>query len=193
MRDLGQQLQTLSGTPVLWLGLGNTDGGDDAAGLRLADALQASQVPGVSLVGLRPEQWIARAEFPRDTHLIFLDAADFSAQPGAVAFLDATQIQARFPQISTHRLALSTLARLLFDRGAAGVWLLGIQPASLRLGPTLSPVVQFTVELLGRLIVQHFGPKTPGHAPVHFSWPVAAREATAPDPATIPATGRRTP
>jgi hypothetical protein len=88
---------------------------------------------------------------------------------------------------------LSTLARLLFDRGAAGVWLLGIQPASLRLGSTLSPVVQFTVGLLGRLIVRHFGPKTPGHAPVHASWPVADDEATAAAPATIPATGRRTP
>jgi hydrogenase maturation protease len=191
MRDLGQQLQTLSGTPVLWLGLGNTDGGDDAAGLRLAQTLQAAHVPGVSVAGLRPEQWIAHAAFPRDTHLVFLDAAEFSAQPGAVAFLDATQIQARFPQISTHRLALSTLARLLFDRGAAGVWLLGIQPVSLRLGPALSPVVQFTVELLGRLIAHHFGPEKPQPNSNHPAWPMTAGQP--PAPASIAATGRRTP
>jgi hypothetical protein len=54
-------------------------------------------------------------------------------------------------------------------------------------------VVQFTVELLGRLIVQHFGPKTPGHAPGRVSWPVAAREGPAPDPARIHEAGRGTP
>jgi hydrogenase maturation protease len=189
MLDLGQQLEALSSATVLWLGLGNPDAGDDAAGLRLAEALQTKNIPGVAMANLRPEQWIAHADLPPGAHLIFLDAADFSAQPGAVAFFDAAQIQARFPQISTHRIALSTLARLLFDRGAAGVWLLGIQPASLRLGQSLSPAVQFTVELLERLILRRFGSRTPDDAPPSSRVPISYQVSTAHHFETPPATG----
>lgn len=157
MLDLGQRLDSLTGATVLWLGLGNPDGGDDAVGLRLAERLEAMQVPGVAFAGLHPEQWISRIEIPRGAHLVFLDAADFGAPPGAVAFLSADEMQTRFPQISTHRIALSTLARLVLTRGAAQAWLLGIQPASLRPGQELSPVVEFTASLLTRLLVQRFG------------------------------------
>jgi hydrogenase 3 maturation protease len=158
MGDLNQHLASLAGTPVLWLALGNPDGGDDAAGLRLAHALQTHLVPNVVTAGLHPDRWIAHADFPPRTQVVFLDAAEFGGQPGAVTWLDATQIQTRFPQISTHRIALSTIARLLLDRHASAVWLLGIQPASLRPGTQLTPAVQFTLELLERLILRHFGP-----------------------------------
>jgi hydrogenase 3 maturation protease len=167
MLDLGEQLKVLSSAPVLWLGLGNTDAGDDAAGVRLAESLQSRNIPAVETPGLHPERWIAHAQIPQGGHVIFLDAADFDAQPGAVALFDVAQIHARFPQISTHRIALSTLARILLDRGAGGVWLLGIQPASLRLGQALSPAVQFTVELLERLIFRHFGERPAENPPTH--------------------------
>ena len=186
MDNLGQRLDSLTGATVLWLGLGNPDGGDDAAGLRLAEGLESMHVPGVAFAGLHPEQWISRIEMPRGAHLVFLDAADFGAQPGAVAFLSADEMQARFPQISTHRIALSTLARLVLTRGAAQAWLLGIQPASLRAGQNLSPVVEFTTNLLLRLLVRRFRPgqesstcfrcptpdrteSAPGSGPAHFT------------------------
>jgi hydrogenase maturation protease len=165
MRNLSQDLEALTGATVLWLGLGNPDGGDDAAGLRLADTLRTNHIPGVATAELQPEQWIARTHIPPGAHVVFLDAAEFGAQPGAVTWLDATQIQARFPQISTHRIALSTLARLLLGRNASGVWLLGIQPASLRPGNRLTPAVQSTVELLNRFILQHFGPEPDAATP----------------------------
>ena len=125
MRDLCQDLEALTGATVLWLGLGNPDGGDDAAGLRLADTLRTNHLPAVAKAELHPEQWIARTQIPTGAHIVFLDAAEFGATPGAVTWLDATQIQARFPQISTHRIALSTLARLLLARNASGVWVPG--------------------------------------------------------------------
>lgn len=168
MPDLKQQLLALNSSPLLWLGLGNADGGDDAAGLRLAESLHHLHLPNVSTAALHPEHWIAHAHIPHSAHVIFLDAADFGAPPGSAALFDAAQIQSRYPQISTHRIALSTLARLMVDRGAAGVWLLAIQPVSLQSGG-LSPVVQLTIDLLARIIVHHLGP--PALASSHDNMP----------------------
>jgi hydrogenase maturation protease len=170
MLDLDQHLEALAHATVLWLGLGNPSGGDDAAGLLLAANLQAQNIPGVALVGLHPEQWLSRTEMPRGAHLIFLDAADLGVAPGSVAFLNANEMRARFPQISTHRIALGTLAHLAVHRGAAQAWLLGIQPASLRPGQALSPVVHFTLGLLERLILRRFGPNSFEETSARFSW-----------------------
>lgn len=153
MPDLRQHLETLTGTTVHWVGLGNPVGGDDAAGVRLAESLISANVPHVVVAGLQPELAVAEARIARPEHVVFLDATEFGANPGAVTFLDAARIQSRFPQISTHRLSLSTLSRMLLAEGVVGVWLLGIQPASLRSAHALTPTVQLTVNVLSRLIL----------------------------------------
>jgi hydrogenase maturation protease len=136
--------------------LGNSSGGDDGVGLRLAELLLKSNMRNVAVLGLQPDLSLSHANVARAAHVVFLDATDFGAQPGAVTFLDAARIESRFPQLSTHRIALSTIARLLLNRGIAGVWLMGIQPGSLCPRRGLTPAVQTTVELLAHLIVRCF-------------------------------------
>jgi hypothetical protein len=67
-------------------------------------------------------------------------------------FLDRHEMAARFPSVSTHKLALGLLAQLVEEPGRTRAWLLGVQPASLRPSPRLSPAVEATVGLLEELL-----------------------------------------
>jgi hydrogenase 3 maturation protease len=78
--------------------------------------------------------------------VLFLDAVEFGAVPGSVVLLDASEMTTRFPQVSTHKLSLGLLAQMIEANGRTKVWLLGVQPASLKPGEGLSPRVAATVE-----------------------------------------------
>jgi hydrogenase maturation protease len=153
MNDLRQQLQTALCGNIGFVGLGNPDLGDDVAGLFLARCLAARGVPNVLVAGTQPER-VALRTGDRFDQVVFLDAVEFGACPGAVVFLDAKSVQTRFPQVSTHKIALGTLACLVESSGRARAWLLGIQPGSLRPGRALAGGVRRTVELLTDILCQ---------------------------------------
>ncbi len=95
----------------------------------------------VLVAGLSPDRYLpflAGAGF--DT-VLFLDAVEVGAAPGSVVLLDSRDMVTRWPQVSTHRLSLGLLSRLIEAGGRARVWLLGVQPETLRPGAGLSPTV----------------------------------------------------
>lgn len=131
MRDLREQLGAALRGRVAVVAVGNPAHGDDGAGLLLAEKLREAGCPSVHVAGTSPERvlrWLAREG---SNTVLFLDAVDFHGQPGSVIFLNSAAIKTRFPQISTHKLSLGLLARLIEQEGKTGVWLLGIQPESL--------------------------------------------------------------
>jgi hydrogenase maturation protease len=152
MRDLRQQLQSSLGGRVCFMGLGSADGGDDGFGVRLAETLARTGVPDVVMAGTAPEQRVGRCVDKGFDHLVFLDAVDFGGAPGSVVFLNAQEMAARFPQVSTHRLSLGLLAKYAESGGTLRAWLLGAQPGSLKRSPALSPAVQTALGILAELI-----------------------------------------
>jgi hydrogenase maturation protease len=152
MLDLHRQIEELLQGRVLLLGMGNPDYGDDGFGVRLAEALQADGVPGVLVAGNAPECWIGRIHGDQFRGLLLLDAVDFGGEPGSVIALDTDAITTRFPQLSTHKLSLGLLAQMARANGVDRVWLLGVQPESLRAGAGLSPRVQTTLEAVRELV-----------------------------------------
>ncbi len=146
-----QLVSSLQGR-VCFMGLGNTDGGDDGFGVRLAEALARAGAPDVAVAGTVPEQMIGRCMDTGFDHLVFLDAVDFGGAPGSVVFLNSQEMAARFPQVSTHHLSLGMLAKYVESGGTARAWLLGAQPASLKRSPALSPALQTTLAILTGLI-----------------------------------------
>lgn len=172
MHDLRRQLQRSLQGRVAWLAVGNPDGGDDAFGPALAARLApcASEPSGptapygprgarsegasdVWLAGVEPERLVHRLAGRYD-HVVFLDAVDFGGAPGDVVFLASSELRSRFPQISTHRLALGTLAAWIESDGRARAWLLGVQPASLRPAAPLTPAVAASTNALARLLIE---------------------------------------
>jgi len=137
---------------VGFMGIGNVDLGDDGFGVRLAERLDEVGVPGVLIADTAPERFIGRATSEGFDHLIFLDAVEFGGTAGSAIVLDAAGMAGRFPQISTHKVALGALARLVEAGGKTKAWLLGVQPESLKGGDQLTPTVQRTLELLAELL-----------------------------------------
>ena len=136
------------------MGLGNVDCGDDGFGVRLAEELLEARVPDVVVAGTNPERYFGCLLDSGFDCLVFLDAVAFGAPPGSVVLMDASEICARYPQISTHKMSLGVLAKFVGAGGKTTAWLLGVQPESIRLGQTLTPTVRATLELLRSLLVE---------------------------------------
>jgi hydrogenase 3 maturation protease len=154
MPDLREQLQQCLNGRTCLIGLGNEDYGDDAAGLRLAEELIGCGMPDVVIAGTRPESSISRACGEGFEHIVFLDAVEFGGAAGSVVFLDSSDMAARFPQISTHKISLSVLAMWAEASGTTKAWLLGLQPESLKPGRELSEPVRTTLGILKELILE---------------------------------------
>jgi hydrogenase maturation protease len=154
MEELGRRLRVVLQSRARFVGLGNAELGDDAAGLALAARLRLAGRPDVLDAGTCPERHLTRLAERGADAVIFLDAVDVGAAAGSVVFLDAAETAARVPQVSTHKLSLALLAQLIQALGGPPVYLLGIQPASLRPSSALSPPVAATVALLAELLVE---------------------------------------
>jgi hydrogenase maturation protease len=152
MPGLREQIQSALRGRVCFMGLGSVENGDDGFGVRLAEALDRAGVPDVLIAGTAPQDLVGRCADNGFVHLVFLDAVDFNAAPGSVVFLNSQEMAARFPQISTHKISLGMLARLIESRGTTRAWLLGAQPLSLKPAPALSPAIQTTLAILAELI-----------------------------------------
>jgi hydrogenase maturation protease len=174
MPNLCEQLQQCFQGRVCLMGLGNVLYGDDGFGVRLVEALAKSEgrsakweEPGARvgadtslsdcrtqyvIAGTAPERFIGGAAGVGCDHLIFVDAVDFGGVPGSAILLDAEQLSARYPQISTHKISLGLLAKWAEVNGTTKAWLLGVQPESLKPGGELTPAVHATLELLLELV-----------------------------------------
>jgi hydrogenase maturation protease len=154
MPDFRDDLRRSLTGRVCLMGIGNPDRGDDGLGVRLAEAVRAAGYPGVIVAERTPEQWIAETVRGGWQTVVLLDAVEMGSPAGTVVLLDAREIAARFPQVSTHKLSLGTIARLIEAEGAMRVCLLGVQPACLGHAAGLSDPVRTTLEILRTLLVE---------------------------------------
>jgi hydrogenase 3 maturation protease len=154
MPDLREQIQQCLQGRVCFLGLGNVDCGDDGFGVRLAERLETDGLSDVIIAGTMPERFTGTVTDNNYDYLLFLDAAEFGAAPGSVIFLNAEEMAARFPQISTHKISLGLLAKWIEESGKTRVFLLGVQPESLKTVQDLTPTVQATLEALSGLLCE---------------------------------------
>jgi len=160
-RNLKEELrERLAGRTAL-VGIGNVDLGDDAVGVRLAERLQRAGFPSAMMAGTAPENIAGALVRGNYDHVVFLDAVDFGAAPGSVVLMDATEIKSKFPQVSTHKISLGMTARVIESESQTRVWLLGVQPASLRTGLEMSGPVKQTLKLLAGLLTEVLCGKCP--------------------------------
>jgi len=146
---------------VCLMGLGDPGRGDDGLGVRLAEELDRLGVPDVVVAGTAPERCVGRVAEGAYDHLILLDAVDFGGAPGSAIWLGGDALASRCPQVSTHRLSLGLLARWVESCGKTRVWLLGVQPQSLKAAAGLSPAVRATADILRGWLCQDFAGRAP--------------------------------
>ncbi|HEU5334782.1 MAG TPA: hydrogenase maturation protease [Terriglobales bacterium] len=164
MDHLGERLRhTLRGR-ICVMGVGNVDYGDDGFGVYLAEELAAGGVSDVLIAGTSPDRHLGTIAEQRFDHLLLIDAVDFSREPGSAVFLNATEIENAYPQISTHKISLGVLAKVMEEAGTH-VWLLGVQPESLHPGQYLTDSLQATLEAIGTLLKQVWFSQVPRQRP----------------------------
>ena len=150
--------EALTGRTV-FVGIGNVDLGDDGSGVRLAEALADSGLPDVLIAHTVPENHITTLVRGGFENVVLMDAVSTGSEPGSVVFLDASEVKIRFPQISTHKLSLATLAQLIESESPAHVWLLGIQPQTIKQGSGLSKPLETTLKFLKIILLDIFHQK----------------------------------
>lgn len=153
MPNLREQLQSFRGRVCL-MGMGNPDYGDDGLGVRLAERLAEAGLPDVIIAGASPERHIGSVIDAGFDDVVFLDALELDAVPGSTVLMSAQDVVERFPQVSTHKLSLGALARWIEADGTTRVWLLGVQPGTLRPGQGLSPAIESTLDILVELFCE---------------------------------------
>jgi hydrogenase 3 maturation protease len=131
---------------VAVLGVGSVLRSDDAAGVRVADALGRHRLPGVATLngGSAPENCTAELRQISPSHLVIVDCAQMGEPPGAIRLIDAADIGG--VSFGTHSLPLSVLADYVAQEIGCRVTVVGIQPASIEFGEGLSPEVSAAVE-----------------------------------------------
>jgi hydrogenase maturation protease len=145
-------LAAITAGKTAFIGIGNVDRGDDAVGVLLAEEIQAAGIEDVFIARANPENLVAGLAAGNYENIVFLDAVAAGAAPGSAVLLDAGELEEMFPQVSTHRLSLGTLARLISAGNGKRVWLLGVQPDSVEMGAGVSAAVAETARLLSELI-----------------------------------------
>jgi hydrogenase 3 maturation protease len=145
----GQLFDLVAREGALVVGVGHPLCGDDAVGSTIAAALERRFFARVIDAGSVPESYLGPLTAVPGRPVVFLDAVEQGAPPGAWCLVPAADLRMRASD--THRPSLGLLADLLAAHGSA-VWVLGIQPQDTAIGRPLSaPAERTAAELTGLL------------------------------------------
>ena len=141
----------LSGAPgpVVFVGIGNQDRGDDGAGPALIERIARSAFLTLNC-GTVPENYLSKITALRAATIIIVDGADLGRLPGSWALLPAEL--ARGGSLSTHTLSLGMMIDFIRAQYPAQIFVLCVQPASLAYGTALSETVRATLDQLAHII-----------------------------------------
>lgn len=137
--DLADNLKNYAAEDILFVGLGNTYRGDDGAGLLFLKKLQQTQQFASSRflnVGTNPENYLQHMIDAHSELLIFIDCAEWGANPGTIDWLDADMIET--VNISTHAYSIKMVEKFLQAHKPIAFKYLGIQPFQKKLGNAIS-------------------------------------------------------
>lgn len=139
-------------TSVLCIGIGNLYRQDDAVGLRVAAALRAQNLPGITVIEHSGEGASLMDIWQEFSAVILIDALASGAEPGTVRQLAVhdAPIPSRYFAYSTHAFGLAEaleMARSLNTLPARCV-VFGIEGARFGFGTDLTPEVEQAAQAL---------------------------------------------
>ncbi len=146
---------------LLIMGIGNTLRGDDATGPKTIDMLYEKLVSmdvdsdDVYLLNAAtaPENHTIEIRQINPSHLIIIDAVEFSSDAGSFIIVDRNQIDTF--NFSTHTMPISFLINYLEDSVGCKIMTLGIQPKDMTLVDTISGEVQASIDELCNHIIRN--------------------------------------
>lgn len=139
--------------PIAIVGMGQPLKGDDSIGIMIIEKLEKAGHTSKFLLintGAVPENCTGILRRHQTELVIFIDAADISAQPGEIRLLHYSQMES--DSIATHSIPFGMLCQYLVKEIGCDIWVLGIQPAQNNFLASISPEVDHAA----RTIVEWF-------------------------------------
>lgn len=145
--NLIEELKEYRREEILFVGLGNRYRGDDGAGLVLLEEIRKHEEFSQSKfiqAGRNPENHLSEIIQLKPGIVIFIDAADFSEEPGSISFLSSEQIN--LLGISTHAFSIKLIEKFLLNERQMEFRYLAIQPQSKELCEEISIAVSDSIK-----------------------------------------------
>jgi hydrogenase 3 maturation protease len=152
-----EQLNKLSGSSTVIVGIGNILKGDDAVGPLVCEQLHRAGISARIIdAGIVPENYIQPIVKKAPKNLLLIDAMDFGADPGTIKLFETEQLDSL--AISTHTLSPRLFLDMIRQSIELDVYCIGIQPAQTQLGQPVSAQVGRAIEILCSVLVEIFPP-----------------------------------
>ena len=156
-QSLLKQLSIFRGSASIILGIGNVLKGDDGAGPVVCQKLKEERIcADVIDAGTVPENYIQRIIKKAPQNLLIIDAIDYEEAPGTIKIFKPDQLSTHV--ISTHSLSPHLFVEMICQNINVNVYFIGIQPAQMQLGQTVSEQVKLAIEQLTEVLIKIFTP-----------------------------------
>jgi len=153
--SLLKQLNKLRGSATVIVGIGNILKGDDGAGPLVCEQLKRGKVCADLIdAGTVPENYIQPIIKKALKNLLVIDAIDFGAPPGTIKIFKPEQLNSH--AISTHTLSPRLFVDMVCQNIKLDVYFVGIQPAQVQLGQSISPQVSQAIQHLSQVLTEVF-------------------------------------
>ena len=153
-----EQLNEFKHSRTLIVGIGNTLKADDAVGPLVCQKLLQSQISAEIIdAATVPENYIQQIIKKSPQKLLIVDAIDFKAAPGTIKIFKPEQLSN--VAFSTHTLSPHLFIDMICKGIEVDVFVIGIQPAKIKLGEGVSEPVNEAVEQLVSTLIEVFPPR----------------------------------
>jgi len=152
-----EQLSKLRGSHTVIVGIGNVLKGDDGAGPLVCQQLSGKGCAEIIDAGTVPENYIQPIVEKAPQNLLIIDAMDFGASAGTMRIFKPEQLSSVVT--STHTLSPRLFAQVVCQNIDVNVYFVGIQPAQIGLGQSVSGQVSQAIQQLSQVLAEIFPPK----------------------------------
>ncbi|MFA5389238.1 MAG: hydrogenase 3 maturation endopeptidase HyCI [Candidatus Omnitrophota bacterium] len=133
---------------VVVLCVGNTGRGDDGLGPCFGAMIKGKTPHEVIDAGIAPENWTGVITRMKPDTIVIVDAVYFEGEPGDVRVFSGEDLHSG--RISTHDVSPKLLIEYLKESTGAGIYVLGIRPASNKPGEGLSSAIKASLNNLAK-------------------------------------------
>jgi len=153
-KQLFEKLRKFRGSKTLIVGIGNTLKGDDGAGPLVCQQLSGKVCAEIIDAGTVPENYIQPIVEKAPQNLLVIDAMDFGASAGTIRIFKPEQLSSVVT--STHTLSPRLFAQVVCQNIKVNVYFVGIQPAQIGLGQSVSDPVSQAIQQLSGVLAEIF-------------------------------------
>jgi len=144
-----EELKNFIDNKTAIMGIGSTLKSDDGVGIFIGEKLKSIGISNVIIAGATPEHWLGFLAKEKFEKLLIIDSVLFGGEKGEIKLFDIEEISERFGL--THSSSLHLFSDFLSKESSVKeIKILAIMPETLKIGESLSPVVDRSAgEIIG--------------------------------------------